>query len=488
MTFTTLTFIVFLVFTFIVYWAIPKRFLQNVFLTIVSYIFYGWWDYHFCIYLFASSCVDYCVGLALGRTENPKARRLLLLVSILFNLSLLGFFKYANFFAHNFSKAMGAIGWHVDDFTLNVILPVGISFYTFQALTYTIDVYRRDMPPTKNLINHLCYLSFFPQLVAGPIERATHLVPQMLHERKFDYHLAADGCRQILWGFFKKMVIADNLSPIVDLAYAAPSRMSGPQLAIATVAFAFQVYCDFSAYSDIAIGTARLFGFDLMQNFAQPYFSQSMSEFWRRWHISLSTWLKDYVYIPLGGSRVAAWRRPVNLMITFLLSGFWHGAAWNYIIWGGIHGLLLIVEPLWNKEKPLRVTDIPGGNDLFPRPQVLLRILITFGLTCFTWIFFRAKTGSDAFLVIKKIVTDAFNGSVYADISTMFKPCPLDINILGALFVAFLVIEWVGRYRPYPLVVDKLALPLRWLTYTALLWTTLFWGTWNTGQFVYFQF
>jgi alginate O-acetyltransferase complex protein AlgI len=488
MTFTTLTFIIFLIFTFIVYWSLKKRFHQNIWLTIVSYIFYGWWDYRFCLFLFASSLVDYCVGLCLGRTDDPQRRKLLLLVSICFNLSVLGFFKYANFFAFNFQKAMGLIGWRVDDFTLNIVLPVGISFYTFQTLSYTIDVFRRDTQPTKNLINYLCYLSFFPQLVAGPIERGTHLIPQVLNDRTFSYTAAADGCRQILWGFFKKMVIADNLAPLVTLAYADPKAMSGPQLAIATVAFAFQVYCDFSAYSDIAIGTARLFGFDLMQNFAQPYFSQSMSEFWRRWHISLSTWLKDYVYIPLGGSRVAAWRKPLNLMITFLVSGFWHGAAWTYIIWGGLHGLLLVIEPLWQRQKALKVTDIPGGNELFPRPQVLLRILITFTLTCFTWIFFRAKTGGDAILIIRKILTETFKPSVYANIGSLFKPLLIDINILAALLIGFVVLEWLGRYRPYPLVVDKWALPWRWLSYTALLWATLFWGTWNTGQFVYFQF
>jgi alginate O-acetyltransferase complex protein AlgI len=488
MTFTTLTFIVFLVFTFTLYWALKERFRQNIFLTIVSYVFYGWWDYRFCLFLFASSLVDYCVGLRLGRTDDPKVRRWLLCVSIFFNLSVLGFFKYANFFAANFEKVMGKIGWHVDPFTLNIILPVGISFYTFQTLSYTIDVYRRDTQPTKNLINYLCYLSFFPQLVAGPIERGTHLIPQVLSNRTFNYHLAAEGCRQMLWGFFKKMVIADNLAPIANLAYATPAAMNGPQLAIATVAFAFQVYCDFSAYSDIAIGTARLFGFDLMQNFAQPYFSQSMAEFWRRWHISLSTWLKDYVYIPLGGSRVVAWRKPVNLMITFLVSGLWHGAAWNYVIWGGLHGLLLIIEPLWNRQPALKVTDISGGNELWPRPQVFLRILATFTLTCFTWIFFRASGAGAALLIIRKIIADAFNGAAYANIGPLFAKCLLDINILAALLVGFIAIEWVGRYHPYPLVVDKWALPLRWLVYTALLWATLFWGTWNTGQFVYFQF
>jgi D-alanyl-lipoteichoic acid acyltransferase DltB (MBOAT superfamily) len=487
MTFTTLTFIVFLVLSFLLYWAIGKRFIQNIFLVIVSYIFYGWWDYRFCLFLFASSLVDYCVGRRMDQTENPRLRQGLLLISLVCNLSVLGFFKYWNFFADSFKSIAAIIGWQPDFVTVNVILPVGISFYTFQTLTYTIDIYRRQLKPAKNLVDYLCYLSFFPQLVAGPIERATHLLPQVLKERSFKGSLAAEGLRQMLWGFFKKMVIADNLAPIVDQTYLSSADWSGPQLAFSTVAFAFQIYCDFSAYSDIATGCARLFGFDLMRNFAYPYFSQSIAEFWRRWHISLSTWLKDYVYIPLGGSRVSPPRRSVNLMMTFLLSGLWHGAAWNFVAWGGLHGGLILTERLWNRSEVLRVNDLPGGRDLLPRPAVLLRILITFTLTCVTWIFFRAAGMRDALTVLRKIVTESFNPAAYQSFSAVFDESPLG-GIVPILMVSFVLVEWLQRHQLHPLMIGKWSQPLRWLAYTGMLWLTMYWGTWSTGQFVYFQF
>ncbi|MBW4538646.1 MAG: MBOAT family protein [Myxacorys chilensis ATA2-1-KO14] len=488
MTFTTLTFILLLAIAFTTYWSIKQRSYQNIFLIIVSYIFYGWWDYRFCFLLFFSSLVDYVAGYYLARLEDPKWRRLLLGLSLIFNLGILGFFKYWNFFADSLSRALGSVGWQVDAFSLNVILPLGISFYTFQTLTYTIDIYRRQLQPARNLINYLCYLSFFPQLVAGPIERASHLLPQVERDRQFNYARSVDGCQQMLWGFFKKMAIADNLAPIVERAYASPGGMSGPQLAFATVLFAFQIYCDFSAYSDIAIGTARLFGFDLMQNFAYPYFSQSISEFWRRWHISLSTWLKDYVYIPLGGSRVAPIRRSLNVMITFLLSGLWHGASLNFVIWGGIHGALIILEPLWGAKSALKATDIPGGERRLPNFSTVFRIVLTFTLTCFAWIFFRAQSGQTAALIIRKILTEPFQLAAYQSFGTIFSTSPLEPQILITLLIGFIAAEWMQRHKTYPLQIEKWHAPLRWLVYTALFWITLFWGTWNTGEFVYFQF
>ncbi|MCU0549118.1 MAG: MBOAT family protein [Leptolyngbya sp. Prado105] len=488
MTFTTLTFVLLLTVTFATYWSIKARSYQNIFLVIVSYFFYGWWDYRFCFLLFFSSLVDYITGSYMARAENPTMRRGLLLISLVFNLGLLGFFKYWNFFSDSLTRALGSVGWHVDSFSLNVILPLGISFYTFQTLTYTIDIYRGQLQPAQNLINYLCYLSFFPQLVAGPIERASHLLPQVERDRRFHYAQAVDGSQQMLWGFFKKMVIADNLAPIVNQAYNYYGSMSGPQLAFATVLFAFQIYCDFSAYSDIAIGTAKLFGFDLMQNFAYPYFAQSISEFWRRWHISLSTWLKDYVYIPLGGSRVPAIRRSINVMITFLLSGLWHGASWNFVIWGGIHGSLIVLEPLWGAKSTLKATDVPGGQGLVPRLQVLFRILLTFGMACFAWIFFRAQSGGIALSIIRKIVSDSLKPSAYQNFNDLFAASMLQAPILLTLLVGFIAAEWLQRYRTYPLQIQKWYTPVRWLIYSVLLWVTLFWGTWNTGQFVYFQF
>lgn len=493
MTFTTLTFVLFLVTVFSVYWLLKKRSLQNIFLIIASYIFYGWWDYRFCAFLFASSIVDFTVSSQLGKTDDPRLRRLLLLISLGFNLGVLGFFKYWNFFAQSLTRALSTVGWHTDAITLQVILPIGISFYTFQGLSYTIDVYRGKMQPVKNLIDHLCFLSFFPQLVAGPIERATHLTPQVMKPRSFDYALAVDGSRQMLWGFFKKMVIADNLAPIIDRAYAHPNDATGAQLAFATVMFAIQIYCDFSAYSDIAIGTARLFGFSLMQNFATPYFSQSVSEFWRRWHISLSTWLRDYVYFPLGGSRVASeFRRSFNVLVTFLVSGAWHGASWNYIIWGGLHGVLILVEKLWTKEGTLRLQDTPGGSSLFPTPKVVFRMLLTFTLICMTWIFFRASSATQALLILRKILTQALNPSAFASIGDLLSASALVQNshllVLFAILIGFILAEWCQRCHAHPLMLGRWKTPMRWATYTTLLWLTLYWGTWNTGQFVYFQF
>jgi alginate O-acetyltransferase complex protein AlgI len=488
MTFTTLTFIVFLVTTFTIYWSLRQRVLQNIFLFIVSYIFYGWWNPFYCIFLFASSVVDYLVSLAISRTENEAMRRSLLLVALVYNLGILGFFKYWNFFTDNLKEALASVGWQLDIITLNVILPVGISFYTFQSISYTVDVYRRHLNPPSSFVDYLSYLSFFPQLVAGPIERATHLLPQFLQERTFNPGAAVDGCRQILWGFFKKMLIADNLAPIVDRAYSNIGTFTGPQLAFATFAFAIQIYCDFSAYSDIAIGTAKLFGFDLMRNFAYPYFSQSMAEFWRRWHISLSTWLKDYVYIPLGGNRVPAFRRGANVMITFLISGLWHGASWTYVAWGGIHGLVILLERLWIGEKTLRKADMPGGDHLIPRPRVFFNMLVTFLLTCIAWVFFRAKGMSDAFRILGKIATESWSGSAYQSFNSVLDASPLASNILLPMLFSFILIEWVHRYQPHPLMIGKWPTALRWVVYTVLGWLTLFWGTWNTGQFVYFQF
>ncbi|WNZ43979.1 MBOAT family O-acyltransferase [Leptolyngbya boryana CZ1] len=471
---------------------LKARFLQNIFLVIVSYVFYGWWDYRFCAFLLASSIVDFLVGRGLGKTEKPLFRKGLLLISLTFNLSILGFFKYWNFFTSSLNSALSSVGWHVDIITLNVILPVGISFYTFQGLSYSIDVYHRKMIPVKNLIDHLCYLSFFPQLVAGPIERATHLSPQVLAPRSFSSLLAVDGCRQMLWGFFKKMVIADNLSLIVDRAYAYPQYATGAQLTVATIAFAIQIYCDFSAYSDIAIGTARLFGFDLMQNFAFPYFSQSIAEFWRRWHISLSTWLRDYIYIPLGGSRVSPFRRSMNVMITFLASGVWHGASWTYVIWGGLHGALILLEKVWTSEQTLRVQDVPGGTSILPKPKVLLRMLFTFSLICFTWIFFRATSLSDAMLIIGKIVTETVRRSSVGSVSELLQASPFVQNsgvvALVVLLGSFILLEWLQRHQAHPLVIGHWRTYIRRIVYTILFWVTLYWGTWSTGQFVYFQF
>lgn len=488
MTFTTFTFILFLVLTLLLYWLTKKRLRQNIILAIASYVFYGWWDYRFCFLLFASTIVDFFIARQIHATELPKQRRFLLITSLIFNLGLLCFFKYWNFFTGSLASSLSLVGWNLDFFTLQVILPVGISFYTFQTLSYTIDVYRRQLKPANNLIDYVAYLSFFPQLVAGPIERATHLLPQIERDRYFDYEKAVDGCRQMLWGFSKKMLIADNLAPIVDNAFSNPQDFSGPQLIFATIAFAFQIYCDFSAYSDIAIGTARLFGIELMRNFAYPYFSQSLTEFWRRWHISLSTWLRDYIYFPLGGSRVASqFRAGANVMITFLLSGLWHGASWNFVVWGGLHGGLLLLEKLWIHHTPLRVNEVPGGFGLIPKPAAFLRMALTFTLVCITWIFFRVHDVTDAGYILHRIAVDFFNPAAYQNFGMVWISSPLKKEIL-LILAAFIAIEWIQRIYPHPLVLKHAPKAVRFATYSILFWTSLIWGTWSTGQFVYFQF
>ncbi|MBL7836944.1 MAG: MBOAT family protein, partial [Bacteroidetes bacterium] len=335
MLFNSIEFAVFLPVVFILYWFVFNRNLklQNLFLVVVSYIFYGWWDWRFLFMMAFTTIVDYWVGLGLKRSNDNKRRKVLLLISIILNLGLLGFFKYYNFFVDSFVGAFRLFGRELNIDSLNIILPVGISFYTFQTMSYAIDIYRRKMEATEDVIAFFSFVSFFPQLVAGPIERASNLLPQFYVKRHFDYHKAIDGSRQILWGLFKKIVIADNAAVYVSDIFNHNLEYNGSAHLIGAILFTIQIYGDFSGYSDIAIGSARLFGFNLMQNFAYPFFSRNMPELWRRWHISLTTWFQDYVYYPLGGSRGSTWMRVRNTFILFFISGLWHGANYTYIIW-----------------------------------------------------------------------------------------------------------------------------------------------------------
>lgn len=483
MSFTTLTFVVFLGSMFGLYWSVRRRAVQNAVLILGSYFFYAWWDYRFCSLMLISTLVDFGVGWGLARTSSRGRRRGLLVLSVVCNLGLLGFFKYFNFFAENLFELANSVGWHLDQVTMRIILPVGISFYTFQTMSYTIDVYRGKLRATSNLLDYFAYVSFFPQLVAGPIERASRLLPQFASPRRFDYETTADGCRQILWGFFKKMILVDNvLAPIVDACYRDPSNMSGPQMAFATFCFAFQIYADFSAYSDIAIGTARLFGIDLMRNFAYPYFSQNVAEFWRRWHISLSTWFRDYVYIPLGGSRVAPWRKSGNVIITFLLSGLWHGASWKFVIWGGLNGVGILPTMFWRSKDVLRATDTPGGERHIPRPTTAIKMCLTIGFICLTWVFFRAADIGQAMMILKKIAFDAFSFPAYERLY-------LTVGVHSVLvLVGFVLVEWIQRRRHHVLRLESLSRWLRWTLYTCLVWVVLIFGTGRAGPFIYFQF
>ncbi len=487
MTFASLTFLLFFPVIFAIHWSVRRRTWQNLVLIIASYVFYGWWDYRFCALMLVSSLVDYGIGLALGRTDNLLHRRGWLWLSIICNLGLLGFFKYFNFFADNFQQMANAIGWQLNTGTLEIILPVGISFYTFQTLSYTIDVYRRRMSPTRNLIDYLAFVSFFPQLVAGPIERATHLLPQFARDRRFNEEWARDAFCQILWGFVKKLVLADRLAAIVDGIYASPGTAEGPALALATVCFAFQIYCDFSAYSDIAIGTAKLFGIDLIRNFAYPYFSQSMSEFWRRWHISLSTWFRDYVYLPLGGSRTTAFRSAINVLITFVVSGLWHGAAWRFLLWGGLNGGAVVAEKGLGPSNSLQ-SDTPGGDSSIPSVKTLMRMLWTFTLVCICWVFFRAATIHDGCIVLRNIARDLLTVSAYESLLLEIRTDTFLSTTLMVL-AAFIVVEWIQRREEHALRIKSWSLPLRWTTYTILIWGSLnLMPTSRVNPFIYFTF
>jgi alginate O-acetyltransferase complex protein AlgI len=487
MTFTSMTFIVFLVIVFTVYWRVPSLRVQNFVLAAASFVFYGWWDWRFCALMILSSLIDYALALGIAGLTTAAARKLLVFFSVAANLTLLGFFKYFRFFQENLIALAEAAGWRVEPLLLDIILPVGISFYTFQSLSYIVDVYRGDIQATRNPIDYLAYVAFFPQLVAGPIERATNLLPQFNAPRVFHRASAVDGCRQILWGFAKKLIVADNLAALVEAAYARPEAFSGGRLALATVFFAFQIYCDFSAYSDIAIGTAKLFGFRLMRNFAYPYFAQDMVEFWRRWHISLSTWFRDYVYVPLGGSRAGRAAMVRNLFLTFLLSGLWHGASWQFVVWGVYHGLIVAASTLWlsgRGQTSLRSTDIPGGAGRLPSRSTLVRMLSTFMLVSIGWVFFRAESLTRAVAILEGIATRPLAAATEA----ADWRGPLHPNVMCLLIVCLVLWEWVQRRYPHGLVLRRVPRLVRWTIYTLLLWLTLALYAGSVTQFIYFQF
>jgi len=484
MSFNSLDFAIFLPVVFALYWFVFRRNLrlQNLLIVAASYLFYGWWDWRFLSLLFFSSLVDYLVGLGLAEEEDARKRKLLLAASVAVNLGLLGFFKYFNFFAASFADAFTLFGLPIQAASLRVILPVGISFYTFQTMSYSIDCYRRDLKPTRDFVAFMAYVSFFPQLVAGPIERATNLLPQFYEKREFDYEKAMDGARQILWGLFKKIVIADRCAAHANIIFDEWGSFSGSTLALGAVFFAFQIYGDFSGYSDIAIGTSRLFGFRLMRNFAYPYFSRDIAEFWRRWHISLSTWFRDYLYVPLGGSRGGLWQRVRNTFVIFLVSGFWHGANWTFLAWGALNALYFM--PLLLSDRNRRNIGIAAAGRILPRPREVLQMAGTFCLTTLGWIFFRAESIGDAFGYIGKILSRSL-------LTVPFFPDRRGAFGTLLLLAAFAAVEWLGREGEHPL--ERLASwksrPLRWIAAYGLAACIYWFG--NFGQqieFIYFQF
>lgn len=475
MIFNSVAFLIFFPLVFFVYWfgLCKKRKLQNIFLLLASYIFYGWWDWRFLSLIIFSSLVDYFVGLRLSSTESQDKRKLLLYLSLFCNLGMLGIFKYYNFFIDTLIQVFSHIGINLHVTTLSIILPVGISFYTFQTLSYTVDIYRRQLEPTKSLVDFLAFVSFFPQLVAGPIERAKHLLPQFANARIFDYQIAVDGTKQIIWGFFKKIVIADNLAASVDYIYSNHTSMSGSMLAYGTILFAFQIYSDFSGYSDIAIGLGKLLGFDLMNNFSMPYFSRNIIEFWRRWHISLSTWFRDYVYIPLGGSKVTKGRQYLNSFITFLVSGLWHGANWTYVIWGGLHGFYYIFYAILGVEKNPSETIFKKFTS---KLKETILILTNFLLVSFAWIFFRSDNLDQAISIIAKI----FSSSIYYPVSSQKAYLPI--------LILFILVEWLQRKKEHVLKLDQIPYYLRYPIYIITVLFILVFMAGSDKSFIYFQF
>ncbi|MEZ5046511.1 MAG: MBOAT family O-acyltransferase [Chitinophagaceae bacterium] len=481
MFFNSIDFAIFLPLVFILYWFVTNNNLklQNFLIVVASYIFYGWWDWKFLSLILFSSIVDYLVSRQLGIEEHKSKRKALLWISIMINLGLLGFFKYFNFFLANFKAAFSFFGSEININSLNIILPVGISFYTFQTLSYTIDVYNKKLKPTNDFIAFSAFVSFFPQLVAGPIERATHLLPQFYTKRTFDYAKAVDGLRQILWGLFKKIVIADNCAEYANQIFNHSNHHSGVTLLLGALFFTFQIYGDFSGYSDIAIGTSRLFGFDLMRNFNFPYFSRDIAEFWRRWHISLSTWFRDYLYIPLGGSQGGTVTKIRNTFIIFIVSGFWHGANWTFIVWGALNAIYFLPLLLTNSNRN-NIETVAKGK-LLPNPKEFFAMLLTFGLTVLAWIFFRAENIAHAYHYILGIFK---NPHSYIQIGIYWK-----YKIVLCLILLFIIIEWIGRDGQY--AIERIGYtwkrPLRFALYYAII-IAIIWFTGKDQQFIYFQF
>ena len=477
MVFNSIEFLIFLPTVFLLYWFVFQKNLklQNLFILVISYLFYCWWDCRFLSLILLCSGINYLAGVALASHENQKNRKLILVISCVASLGLLGVFKYFNFFIDNFINAFALIGIHLQARTLNIILPVGISFYTFKALSYTIDVYQRKLEPTKDIIAFFSFVGFFPQLLAGPIDRATNLLPQFYIKRTFEYDKAVDGMRQILWGLFKKIVIADNCAASVNQIFVGYETLPASALLLGAVFFSFQIYGDFSGYSDIAIGTSRLFGFNSIRNFNVPYFSRDIAEFWRRWHISLTSWFRDYLYIPLGGNRGTKYKIVRNTFIVFLVCGFWHGANWTFIVWGLINAIYFL--PLLLLGKNRKNLDTVAQGKILPSIKELFQVGTTFLFSTLAWIFFRADSIGQAVSYIGKI----FGKSLIA------TPNANEAKILPLVLIMLLV-EWLQRDKQHGLEDLKMHPVLRWVIYYAIILGIIFYGAFGNRNYIYFQF
>lgn len=438
MLFNSFEFLLFFPVVFILYWFLFNKNVrtQNLLILLASYVFYGWWSWTFLLLLITSTILDYLYGFGVAKADK-RQRKLFLWLSVINNLGILGVFKYYNFFATEFQKGFDLMGWEVNPLLLSLALPVGISFYTFHGMSYVFDIYRGLRKPVTNFTDYAVFVCFFPLLVAGPIERANHLLPQVMVKRIFRYEQAVQGGRLMIWGLFKKMVIADSLSPMVDDIFLNYQTMGPGSLALGAIGFSFQIYADFSGYSDIAIGTAKMMGFELFSNFRFPYLSRSVPEFWRRWHISLSSWFRDYLYIPLGGSREGKWKAVRNVFIIFLVSGFWHGANWNFIMWGGIHAMGFLPFFLMNKNRD-HLHDVAAVDRSLPSLREFSQMVATFCFVSFAWIFFRADGIACAFDFISKMVMQI----VQSPASLFQRPNGLTMLMY---IVPFILMDWKLR-------------------------------------------
>jgi D-alanyl-lipoteichoic acid acyltransferase DltB (MBOAT superfamily) len=482
MSFISLDFAIFLPIVFAIYWLLNKNVkAQNVFLLAASYFFYGWWNWRYLSIVLLCSITNYVAGLLMMKTDQQKKRKMILVACCCLSLGVLSIFKYYDFFLTSFVDAFSFFGMQLNAATLNLILPIGISFYTFHTLSYTIDVYRRNFEPTKDVVSFFLFVSIFPLAMAGPIERATNLLPQIYKHRTFDYALAVDGMRQILWGLFKKMVIADNCATIVNEIFNNSTGYSGSTLVVGIVFFAFQLYCDFSGYSDMALGIGKLLGFRFLQNFNYPYFATSFSDYWKRNHISMTQWFMDYVYYPLVGKsdKLSYWN--LCMIITFLLSGLWHGAAWTFVLWGLYQGIFIVISMNSVKrrkrfEKKYHLKDRLGWN--------FVKMVFTFGLVCLGLVFFRAESVGQAFSYFSRL----FSSSLFT--IPEFSGKLIALITLGFIII-FMLIEWIGRNNQY--AIEKIGLiwkypALRWIFYYAIILAIVYYSNRNSQQFIYFQF
>ena len=483
MLFNSFEFLIFLPIVFLSYWFVfRRRWWRNLFVVVASYVFYSWWNWRFLILIALTSLFSFISGLLLERYEGQrKLQKAVSATNIVLNLTILGIFKYYNFFVENLDMLFGMMGFHPDWVSMNVILPVGISFYTFQALSYSIDVYQKKLPATHDIVEFFAYISFFPQLVAGPIERATNLLPQFQRNRQFDYAKAVDGCRQMLCGFFKKIVVADSCGEIVNEAWEQYQVYPGISLFLLGVLFTIQIYCDFSGYSDIAIGCARLFGINLMRNFNFPYFSRSIPEFWRRWHISLTTWFRDYIYFPLGGSRCDKWKILRNVYIVWGISGLWHGASWHFVFWGLFHATLLAIYNIFGINT--KYNNVVAYGKFLPSIKEFFQMALTFCLAVFGWIIFRAESMAQAIDYFVHMFTNPFisKGMRFGE-ATMW--C-----------ILFLMVEWVQRDKQHALQFTNTK-PfnyriVRWTIYLIIIgmsYVAYMERFYDNSPFIYFQF